>query len=271
VGRGAGSEAADRVGVRRASRSQKSGRAVTTAKSAGVVLGRVVDDHHHAGGGVRRLALGVRVLAQEWRAHAEQQVVRGERGAQPRPVGGQVPGEQPVVLRETGPRPERLLPHRAVEPLRQGGEQDRGRRHGQVLGRLGPVVHRYEHQRQTASLAGGVHCPPDRAANGGAADVVGRGQFPFGRHPGAVRQGAAEDLLAQILDDLVGHPAAVQLRGVRHGHLTPQCLLDRFGPRDLGDPPRKANLPSRLVQPFRRFSKNLVTYLDTNLLGRFAE
>ena len=47
----------------------------------------------------------------------------GEHLAQPRPPGGQVAGEERVVLREAGPGAERLLPHRAAEPLRERDER----------------------------------------------------------------------------------------------------------------------------------------------------
>ena len=60
------------------------------------------------------------------RADDEHDVVRRERVAQPGAAGGQVPGEQRVVLREAGPGAERLLPdrgRRGARPARTSAAQ----------------------------------------------------------------------------------------------------------------------------------------------------
>ena len=69
------------------------------------------------------------VLPERRRTDGKHDVVRRERLAKARPVGGQVAGEQRVILRESRAAAERLLPDRAGEPL---GERD-DRRPGFVV------------------------------------------------------------------------------------------------------------------------------------------
>ena len=63
------------------------------------------------------------VLPERRRPYHEDSVEWLEDGAQLGPVGRQVTGEARVVLREPGPRAERLLPDRRVEPLRELDER----------------------------------------------------------------------------------------------------------------------------------------------------
>ena len=166
------------------------------------VLG-VVGDQRDRRAGVDERALLVGVLAEHRGADGHHDVVAGQRLAQPRPAGGQVPGEQRVVLREAGARGERLLPDRGAQALGQrdqggpgggvvgvgaddqrrcvgAGQQvgqrvERGRvgvrpavqlRRGgerRVVGGLGPVVAGHDHQRRPAAVVRLVPGPGDRA------------------------------------------------------------------------------------------------------------
>ena len=127
-------------------------------------------------------------------ADGQHQVVRAQDVAHLAPAPGQVPGEQRMVLRKAGSARERLLPHRAAQPLgerdhplpalaavgavahHQGGgagaldhlgqladlgRRDRGGAHGAlgppgrvIVGGLVPVAHRHHHQRRTALRLG---------------------------------------------------------------------------------------------------------------------
>ena len=88
----------------------------------------VVGDQRDRRAGVDERALLVGVLAEHRRADREHDVVAGQRLAQPGPAGGQVAGEQRVVLREAGAGGERLLPHRRRQPLGQRDQRGPGRR-----------------------------------------------------------------------------------------------------------------------------------------------
>ena len=154
------------------------------------VLGVVGDQRDHRAGLDQRARLE-RVLPEHRRAHREHEVVAGQHLPQAGPAGGEVPGELRVVLREPGAGGERLLPHRAAQPLGQrdqrrpglgvvgvGSHHERRRRsrrrparparhHGRVDGRCavqhrrrggrdvvggrGPVVARHDHQRRAAA------------------------------------------------------------------------------------------------------------------------
>jgi hypothetical protein len=88
-----------------------------------VCLCGVLRDERHAravGGEGARL---VRVLAEHRRSHRDDDVVGGERLAQPPATRRQVSGELGVVLREAGPGAEALLPDRATELLRERDER----------------------------------------------------------------------------------------------------------------------------------------------------
>ena len=65
----------------------------------------------------------VGVLPERRRSDREHDVVRRQRLPQPRPVGGEVAGEEPVVLRKAGPAAEGLLPDGAPEPLGESDER----------------------------------------------------------------------------------------------------------------------------------------------------
>ena len=163
----------------------------------------VVGDQRDRRAGVDERALLVGVLAEHRGADGQHDVVAGQRLAQPRPAGGQVPGEQRVVLREAGARGERLLPDRGAQALGQRdqrgpgggvvgvGADDQRRRVGagqqvgqrvergrvgvrpavqlrrggerRVVGRLGPVVAGHDHQRRPAAVVRLVPGPGDRA------------------------------------------------------------------------------------------------------------
>ena len=70
----------------------------------------------------------VRRLPEHGRADDQQRVERRKRLAQARPVGGEKAGEQRMILREAGPRAERLLEDRHDEALRQLDERRPGLR-----------------------------------------------------------------------------------------------------------------------------------------------
>ena len=65
----------------------------------------------------------VGVLPKHRRSDGEHDVVGSERFPQTRPIGGQVAGEEVMILRKPGPGAERFLPHRAAQPLGQRHER----------------------------------------------------------------------------------------------------------------------------------------------------
>ena len=91
---------------------------------AAMHLGRVLADHDDRGAGLDERPRREGVLPERRRADRDHEVVRLERLAEARPVGSEMPREQPVILREPRPSAERLLPDGARQALR---ERDHGR------------------------------------------------------------------------------------------------------------------------------------------------
>ena len=67
-------------------------------------LRRILADHHDRRPGLDERPRREGVLAERGRPDRQDEVVRRERLAEVRPVGGQVAGEERVILRESGPR-----------------------------------------------------------------------------------------------------------------------------------------------------------------------
>ena len=117
---------------------------------APVHLGRILADHGDPGSSVDERARVIAVLAKGRPADDQHEVVRLQRLAEANAIGGEVPGEQRMVLGKPGPGAEGLLPDRAPEPLDQrdecfprlvvvgtGAGDDHGvRRSGDELGEL---------------------------------------------------------------------------------------------------------------------------------------
>ena len=134
----------------------------------------VVTDDRDPRPGLREAARGVRRLTEGGRADHQDRVVGCEPLAQPRAVRRKHSREEPVVLREPGPRTERLLEHGGDEPL---GEADEG------FPRLGVVGSRADDQRR---CPGAVEKPGEllhrgRVGGGGPNDARGRRVLPIPR------------------------------------------------------------------------------------------
>ena len=142
-------------------------------RRASVHLGRILADHGDPRPGLDERPGMVGVLPEHRRADGEHDVVRRECLPQARAVGGQVAGEEGVILGEPGSAAEGLLPDRAYETLGQRDERVPG---VAVVG-AGPDDESRALGRgyQVGELRDASRCPPFEPARHG---VVRRARPP---------------------------------------------------------------------------------------------